>query len=207
VVFQRVERTECPKGCGGSGETGFTSSIWVVGANGSGLHKLVGGGRIWSDPHYSPDGARILIQSYDDGKGRSRGHSSERVHDPAGRLRHAAAHLRKVRGLVLGRLVTGRSQIVFVHYQFGDDHLEIQTMDADGTNASTVAECDPNLFCDLPSWGTYDGPLGSVTAARARSRVTASAAGRRARRLRKAIRRELAGRSRGASSRGPRRAW
>jgi hypothetical protein len=26
-------------------------------------------------------------------------------------------------------------------------------MDADGSNPATVAECDPNLFCDVPSWG------------------------------------------------------
>ena len=25
------------------------------------------------------------------------------------------------------------SQIAFIHYQFGDDHLEVQVMDADGT--------------------------------------------------------------------------
>ena len=85
-----------------------------------------------------------------------------------------------------------------MHYQFGDDHLEIQTMDADGSNPQTVAECDPELFCDFPSWGAYDGPLPAATIARARSRVTASAARRGARsgarrvhRLRKAIRREL----------------
>jgi Tol biopolymer transport system component len=171
VVFQRVERTECPKGCGGSGETGFTSSIWVVGADGSGLHKLVGGGRIWSDPHYSPDGARILIQSYDDGKGRSRGiRPNEYTIRPDGSgMQQLTSGKSEVS--FSGDWSPDGSQIVFVHYQFGDDHLEIQTMDADGTNASTVAECDPNLFCDLPSWGTYDGPLGSVTAARARSRV------------------------------------
>jgi hypothetical protein len=93
------------------------------------------------------------------------------------------------------------SQIAFVHYQFGDDHLEIQVMDADGTNPATVAECDPELFCDVPSWGVYDGPLTAATSARARSGVRASAAGRRARRLRRAIRRELRGRSRAASSR------
>ena len=67
-------------------------------------------------------------------------------------------------------------------------------MDADGSNPATVAECDTERFCDVPTWGTYSGPLTAVAAAaRARSRVTASAAGRRGRRLRRAIRRELAG--------------
>jgi Tol biopolymer transport system component len=36
------------------------------------------------------------------------------------------------------------SKIAFVHYQFGDDHLQIRTMDADGKNPETVAECDPS---------------------------------------------------------------
>ena len=92
-----------------------------------------------------------------------------------------------------------------MHYQFGDDHLQIRTIDADGSNPETVADCDPDLFCANPSWGTYDGPLPAATIARAKSRVTASAAGHRAnRRLRSAIRRELSGRSRGTSRRAQR---
>ena len=91
------------------------------------------------------------------------------------------------------------SKIAFVHYQFGDDHLEIRTMDADGTNPETVAECDPELFCDFPSWGAYDGPLPSVSAARARAtaRASASASGRRAhRRAARRLQREVRARLR-----------
>jgi hypothetical protein len=32
--------------------------MWVVGTDGSGLHKIVDGGRVWGEPHYSPDGSR-----------------------------------------------------------------------------------------------------------------------------------------------------
>jgi hypothetical protein len=86
------------------------------------------------------------------------------------------------------------SRIVFVHYQFGDDHLQIRTTDADGSNLETVADCDPELFCANPSWGVYDGSLPTATIARARTRAGASAAGRRTRgalRMRRAVRREL----------------
>jgi Tol biopolymer transport system component len=207
IVFQRMQMNECPeKGCGLRDTTGFTSSIWVVGADGSGLDKIVGGGRVWGDPHYSPDGSKILIHSYNDGKGLSRG------------LR-ADEYTVLPDGTHMTRLTSGKdevsfdgdwspdgSQIAFIHYQFGDDHLEVQAMDADGTNSYTVARCDPDRFCHLPSWGAYDGPLPAATAARAGTRVRASAAGHRARRLRRAIRRELSGRSRAASRRAQRRA-
>jgi Tol biopolymer transport system component len=201
VVFQRVQFNECsPRLCGLRDETGFTASIWVVGTDGSGLHKIVGGGQVWGDPHYSPDGSRILIQSYDDGKGRSRGLISNEY-----TVRPDGSHMRQLTSgksevSFSGDWSPDGSRIVFVHYQFGDDHLEIQTMDADGSDPETVAVCDPDLFCDVPSWGTYNGSLPAATIARARTRVSASAAGHRAhRRLRRAIRRELSGRSRGAS--------
>jgi hypothetical protein len=69
-------------------------------------------------------------------------------------------------------------------------------MDADGTNPETVAECDPDLFCDFPSWGAYDGPLPSLAAARVRRAATASASSRSAhrpaaRRMRREVRQRL----------------
>ena len=209
VVFQRTEFTQCPdKGCGGRGETGFTSSIWVVGVDGSGLHRITPGGQVWSDPHYSPDGSRILIQSYDDGKGRSRGiRSNEYTVRPDGSdLTQLTSGKEEVS--FSGDWSPDGAQIAFVHYQFGDDHLEIWTMNADGSNRETLVECDPEQFCDLPSWGAYDGALPPATIARAKTGVSASAAGPRAhstRRLRKAVRRELSGRNRAASKRAPRR--
>lgn len=207
VVFQRVQFNECsPKPCGLRDETGFTASIWVVGTDGTDLRRIVGGGQVWGDPHYSPDGSRILIQSYDDGKGRSRGTRSNEY-----TVRPDGSHMIQLTSgkdevSFSGDWSPDGSQIAFVHYQFGDDHLEIQEMDADGSNPATVAECDPELFCDVPSWGVYDGALPAATIARARTSVRAAAAGTRAhrvRRLRRAIRRELRGRSRAASSRAP----
>ena len=62
-----------PHGCGGRDETGFRASIWAVDTDGTDLDQLTSGGRIWGDPHYRPDGSRVLMHSYDDGKGRSRG--------------------------------------------------------------------------------------------------------------------------------------
>jgi TolB protein len=210
VVFQRVQFNECgqPKGCGLRDSTGFRVSIWVVNTDGSGLHRIVSGGQLWSDPHYSPDGSRILIQSYDEGKGRSRGTRANEYTvrpDGTGMVQLTSG---KDEVSFSGDWSPDGSKIAFVHYQFGDDHLEIQVMDADGSNPETVAGCDPELFCDFPSWGAYDGPLPAATIARARTSVRASAAGTRAhrtRRLRRAIRRELRGRSRAASSRALRR--
>jgi Tol biopolymer transport system component len=205
VAFQRLQFNECAKGCGLRDSTGFTVSIWVVNTDGSGLHRIVSGGRLWGDPHYSPDGSRILIQAYDEGKGRSRGiRSNEYTVRPDG------SHMTQLTSgknavSFSGAWSPDGSQIVFVHFAFDDDHGEIQVMDADGSNPQTVAECDPNLFCDFPSWGLYDGPLPAATIASAGARVRVSAAaaarGHRARRLRRAIRRELRGRSRAASSR------
>jgi Tol biopolymer transport system component len=210
VVFQRVQFNECgqPKGCGLRDSTGFRVSIWVVNTDGSGLHRIVAGGQLWSDPHYSPDGSRILIQSYDEGKGRSRGtRPNEYTVRPDG-SRMVQLTSGKDEVSFSGDWSPDGSKIAFVHYHFGDDHLEIQTMDADGSHPETVAECDSELFCDFPSWGAYDGPLPAASIARARTSVRASAAGTRAhrgRRLSRAIRRELRGRSRAASSRALRR--
>jgi Tol biopolymer transport system component len=208
VVFQRLQFNEClqPKGCGLRDSTGFTVSIWVVNTDGSGLHRIVSGGRLWSDPHYSPDGSRILIQTYDEGRGRSRGTRSNLYTIRPDGSDRAQLTSGKEEVSFSGDWSPDGSQIAFVHYQFGDDHLEIRTMDADGTNSATVAECDPELFCDFPSWGVYDGPLAAATIARARSRVSASAAGHSARRMRRAVRRELSGRSRAASRTALRRA-
>ena len=37
------------------------------------------------------------------------------------------------------------SRIVFTHYQFGDDHFQIRTIAADGSDPQTVVDCDPDL--------------------------------------------------------------
>ena len=70
-------------------------------------------------------------------------------------------------------------------------------MPAGGGPLSVVADCDPALFCDMPTWGPYDGPLHPVGAAAgaeldARAAAAPRRAGRRAaRRLRRAVRAEL----------------
>ena len=203
VVFQRIQFSQCPeRGCGGRGETGFTSQVMVVGTDGSGLHRVLPGGQVWGDPHYSPDGSRILASSYWENRGRSHGTGSNLF-----TVRPDGSHM--------VQLTSGKDQvsfasdwspdgsrIVFTHFQFGDDHLQIRTIAADGSDPQTVVDCDPDLFCTNSSWGAYDGPLPAATITRARTRVSASAAGHRAhRRLRRAIRRELSGRSRGTSRR------
>jgi hypothetical protein len=57
--------------------------------------------------------------------------------------------------------------IAYVHVARGDDHLEIRSMDASGHDESLIAACDPTLFCDVPSWGVYAGPLPQQATARA----------------------------------------
>ena len=202
VVFQRFRGVECRHGCGGRDGTGFRASIWVVGTDGRGLHRITGDGRIWGDPHYSPDGSRILIQSYDDGKGRSRGiRVDEFTARPDGSGLTRLTHSTDDEVSFSGDWSPDGSQITFVHYQFPDDHLEIQVMDADGTNATPVADCDSDKFCDFPNWGTYTGALAGVGTAQARGSARASASTRRssrvarrraARRLRRAVATRLA---------------
>ena len=75
VAFLRSRPVSCPstpRGCGGAGETGFKSTIYLVGIDGQGLHAITDPGRVWGNPQWSPDGARLLINSYYDPRGRSR---------------------------------------------------------------------------------------------------------------------------------------
>ena len=161
---------------------------------------------MWGDPHFSPDGSLILASSYWEGKGRSHGTGSNLF-----TVRPDGSHM--------VQLTSGRDQvsfasdwspdgsrIVFTHYRFGDDHLQIRTMAAGGSDQRTVVDCDPNLFCTNSSWGAYDGALPAATIVRAKTSVRAAAPrAHRVRRMRRAIRRELRGRSRAASSRALRR--
>ena len=42
--------------------SGTRVEIWSVNTDGTGLRRLLSGGRRWGDPHYSPDGSRILVK-------------------------------------------------------------------------------------------------------------------------------------------------
>ena len=80
VAFVRFRPVECPstpRGCGGRGETGFKSAIYLVGTDGEGLRHLTDPGRVWGNPQWSPDGTSLLINSYYDPRGLSRGTSSD----------------------------------------------------------------------------------------------------------------------------------
>jgi len=124
-----------------------------VDTDGTDLDQLTSGGRIWGDPHYRPDGSRVLMHSYDDGKGRSRG-----IRGNLFTIRPDGTGIKQLTDSGRDQVFFSPdwspdgSQITFVHFQFGDDHLEIQVMDADATNATTVADCPVDRFCDVPSW-------------------------------------------------------
>ena len=210
VVFQRVQFNECsPKPCGLRDETGFTASIWVVGTDGTDLHRIVGGGQVWGDPHYSPDGSRILIQSYDDGKGRSRGtRSNEYTVRPDGSdMTQLTSGKNEVS--FSGDWSPDGSQIAFVHYAVRrrsprDPGRWTPTDPTRRRSPSATRTCSAMSRAGAPT----TAQLPAATIARARTSVRAAAAGtraHRARRLRRAIRRELRGRSRAASSRALRR--
>ena len=67
-------------------------------------------------------------------------------------------------------------------------------MDANGNDEGPIADCDPQLFCDVPSWGDYDGALPAAAGARTRSAHAAHARlsyRAKVKRLRRAVIRRL----------------
>jgi Tol biopolymer transport system component len=193
VAFLRFRPVSCPstpRGCGGGDETGFKSAIYLVGTDGQGPRAITDPGRVWGNPQWSPDGTRLVINSYYDPRGRSRGTSSD-----LWTIERDGSNLAPITHTAGGEFSFGAdwspdgSQISYAHYQSPDDHLEIQVMDADGSNPTTVTECAQFKFCDATNWSVSPPALGALTAARRVPRATASrAAGRRqARRLRKMV--------------------
>ena len=93
VAFQRFQASRCStrRGCGPHEDRGARSSIWVVGIDGGAPRRITDPGRVWSDPHWAPDGSRLVIQSYDEG-GTLHGISSDLWDDPARRDRARRDH-------------------------------------------------------------------------------------------------------------------
>ena len=193
VAFVRFRPVSCPstpRGCGGAGETGFKSAIYLVGTDGQGLRAITDPGRVWGNPQWSPDGARLLINSYFDPRGRSRGTSSD-----LWTIERDGSDLTPITRSPGGEFSFGAdwspdgSQISYAHYQVPDDHLEIQVMDADGSHPTTVTECGQFQFCDASNWSATPPALGKLTAARRVPRATAarSTGRRQARRLRRKV--------------------
>jgi Tol biopolymer transport system component len=160
IAFQRFQASFCRRsGCRRHESSAPRSSIWIVATDGSSLRRITGPGRIWSDPHWAPDGSRLLIQSYDE----------------RGSLHGISADLFTIRPDGSGLTPITRTRdgefsfspdwspdgewIAFVHYRFPDANAQIVVMDAAGGAPVPVADCDPALQCDMPTWGPYDGPL------------------------------------------------
>jgi len=164
IVFQRFHQA-CPKPdvCPGRD---YRAEIWAVDADGTHLRRLLSGGRVWGDPHHSPDGTKILVHAYDD-RGTQGANSNQFTIRPDG------SHLTQLTNRSIGSASFSGDwspdgqHIVYVSYTRGDDHLEIRSMSASGKDESLIAECDPMLFCDVPNWGVYAGPLPAAPALRA----------------------------------------
>lgn len=193
VAFVRFRAVSCPstlRGCGGRGETGFKSAIYLVGTDGQGLRAITDPGRVWGNPQWSPDGTRLLINSYYDPRGLSRGTSSD-----LWTIERDGSDLTPITRAPGGEYSFGAdwspdgSQISYVHYQVPDDHLEIQVMDADGSHSTTVTECGQFQFCDASNWSASPPIFDRLTAARRVPQATAArTVGRQqARRLRKMV--------------------
>jgi Tol biopolymer transport system component len=180
-------------------ESGIRVEIWIVNTDGTGLRRLLSGGRRWGDPHFSPDGSRILVQAYDERANQGR-NSNEFTIRPDGSGLTPLTNEPMGSFSFSGDWSPDGKHIAYVHVQRGDDSLQIRSMDASGNDESLIVDCDPDIFCDNPSWGPYEGPLpSSVARAAVRARtahVSRVGASRRAaaKRLRRAVIRRLTSR-------------
>ena len=113
------------------------------------------------DPHWSSGGSRLLIQSYDEPV-ENGGTSDEYTVKPDGSRLLALTHTGPNAVDFSGDWSPDGRDIVYIRGEQGIDHLEVRVMSATGKDESLVAACDPALFCDNPSWGTYAGPLPSI---------------------------------------------
>jgi Tol biopolymer transport system component len=173
--------------------SGVRVEIWIVNTDGTGLRRLLSSGRRWGDPHFSPDGSKILLQSYDELANDGR-NSNELVMRADGTGLRQLTHAPRGEFIFSGDWSPDGQHIVYVSASHLADHLQIRSMDANGLDEGLIADCDIDKFCDVPSWGAYEGalPASSATtrAARARPHASRRAA---ARRLRRAVIRRLGG--------------
>jgi Tol biopolymer transport system component len=176
---------------------GVRVEIWIVNTDGTGLRRLLSGGRRWGDPHFSPDGSKILVQAYDERANQGR-NSNEFTIRPDGSGLKALTNEPMGSYSFSGSWSPDGNHIAYVHVKGGDDSLQIRSMDANGKDESLIVDCSPERFCDVPVWSGYEGALPPVAAAVA-ARVSVAHASRvshraTAKRLRRAVIRRLSGR-------------
>jgi Tol biopolymer transport system component len=192
IAFMRFTHTECPSSA--CRARGFGGSIWVMDADGSDQRRLTAPGQVWADPQWTPDGSKLLIQSYDEGGTRSGVSSDLYTIRPDGTDLEAITRTRKGEFSFTGDWSPDGSRITYVHFAPGDDHLQIQTMAADGSDPQTVADCDSESFCDEPIWGpatTASAPVARPVSARIARVGVRPHARRMARKVRRMVRRHF----------------
>jgi len=156
IAFQRFHAT-CPPSprCDRRGPVAFSSSIWIVREDGSGLRRLTSGGRVWGDPQWSPDGSKLLLHTYDDGRpGRGVTADIYAINADGSGL-HPLTRTRAGEFAFTPDWSPDGTKIVFHHFQDPDDHVELWQMNADGSGAAPIADCSADTFCDWANWGTH----------------------------------------------------
>jgi TolB protein len=137
---------------------GVRVEIWSVNTDGTGLRRLLSGGRRWGDPHYSPDGSTILVQAYDELANQGR-NSNEFTMRPDGSGLRQLTNAGRGEFFFSGDWSPDGQHIAYISASHLADHLQVRSMDASGHDEGVIADCDPQLFCDVPSWSAYDGAL------------------------------------------------
>jgi TolB protein len=178
-------------------DKGVRVEIWIVNTDGTGLHRLLSSGRRWGDPHFSPDGSKILVQGYDELANQGRNSNEYTIRSDGSGLK-ALTHEPMGSFSFSGSWSPDGNHIAYVHVTGGDDSFQIRSMDANGRDESLIVDCSPERFCDVPVWSSYEGALPPAAAA-ATARASAAHLSRAshraaAKRLRRALIRRLSGR-------------
>jgi Tol biopolymer transport system component len=147
---------------------GARVEIWVIDTDGTGLHRLLSSGRRWSDAHFSPDGSKILVQSYDERANQGR-NSNEYVMNADGTNLRPLTHEPWGGFAFSGDWSPDGRHIVYMRFRQGDENIAVRSMDANGNDEGKIADCDFVAFCDNPSWGVYEGALPATANAQIRS--------------------------------------